>query len=321
MKTIVEPSADIASMLSGSMPEHDIVNCFRSMEHVRMTPAILADAAKAVRRVCLPVELHPDAIDTCGTGGSGKKTINTSTLSAFIVAAAGGKVAKHGNRSASGNCGCFDLLEGIGAKIDLTVDDEKRIFDHLGIVFLFARTHHPALKHVAAARTIFGKPTVFNLVGPLANPAHVTHQMIGTPDRKRAELMAGALHMLGTESSLVVTGSDGLDEVTVCGTTEILRVPGNVHSTFSPQELGIGIEEEASIAGGTVAQNLAIFRSLATGEGSPAHRNLVLLNAAFALTLTDLAGNVHEGFALAKETLDSGRVSTLIDQYVHLTHS
>ncbi len=321
MKTIaVTPSADITAMLSGTMPEAAVMRFFEENEKNKITPEELAGAVKAVQNICTKIDLPTNVIDTCGTGGSGMKTINTSTLTAFIVAAAGGQVAKHGNRSASGNCGSFDLLERLGAKIDLTVDEEQRIFDRLGIVLLFARTHHPAMRHVAAARKSFGKPTIFNLIGPLANPAGVRHQMIGTPTAEKAMLIAKTLTLLGKESSLVVRGKDGLDEVTVCDTTEIFAVPTGTHSLFSPTEIDIALEAPQAIVGGTTEENTKIFRALASGEGTTAHQSLVLLNAAFALTLTPLAKTVAEGFALARETLASGKVKTLIEDYIRLTH-
>ncbi len=316
----ITPSAEIAAMLCGTMTDSEILSFFQRYENEEITPEALASAAKAMRAVCIPVTLSPEAIDMCGTGGSGKKTINTSTLSAFIAAAAGAKVAKHGNRSASGNCGSFDLLEGIGAKIDLTVEEEKRIFDELGIVFLFARTHHPAMKHVSSARKLYGKPTIFNLLGPLVNPAEVRHQMIGTPDTKRAKLLADALRLLDTRSSLVVTGRDGLDEVTICDSTDMFHTPEGKRETFSPEDLGLVRENSDSITGGTKDENITIFNAIADGKGTRAQRNLVLINTAFALTLTKLVPNVQEGWKLAADTLDSGNVRTLITDYILLTN-
>lgn len=321
MSTALKISALIPKMLQGSLPEAEIIHAFEVADGQEITAEDVAVSASAMHEVMVKTELPGDLIDTCGTGGSGKKTINTSTIVALIVATAGGKVAKHGNRSASGNCGCFDVLEALGAKIDLTVEEEQRIFGELGIVFLFARSHHPAMKHVAGARKTFGKPTIFNLLGPLSNPAGAKRQMIGVPNSARAELIAAALNILGTESSVIVTGKDGLDEVTLCDTTEIRRVPGGGMERLSPTDVGMDTEDPSAIEGGDTASNVAIVRSLLTGQGSRSHRNLVLLNAAVALTLTSLAKDIQEGVHLARETLDSGKVATLLENYIHATHN
>lgn len=296
-----------------------MLDLFNQWSSVPFTAADLASAAQAMRAAMLPVDLGSGAIDTCGTGGSGKQRINTSTLVAFIVAAAGGKVAKHGNRAAGGRCGSFDLLEGLGAKIDLTPKQEQKIFRELGIAFLFAQIHHPAMKHVASARKTFGKPTIFNLLGPLSNPADVRRQLLGTPLKANAQLLRDALKLLGTEEAWIVTGDDGLDEVTLTGSTTILKSDGG-EERFSPTDIRLRFVNEVEIRGGNAKDNLHIVRDLAAGRGTEAHRNLVIVNAAHALMLANIALTVQAGAVIASDLLRSGTVRTLIDRYVEASN-
>lgn len=256
-------------------------------------------------------------------GGSGKSTLNTSTLAAFIVAAAGGKVAKHGNRSARGNCGCFDLLEKLNIRIGLTPDVERRLFEELGIVFLFAPLHHPALKLVAPLRKNYGKKTIFNLFGPLCNPARLKRQLIGTGNDEHAKLLADTLLHFGSFGSTVVTGKDGLDEVTTVADTTIYAVTpsGITVSVFSPSEVSLPLTSEKEIEGGNPQENAEIFLKLIQGFGDTARKNLVLLNAAHALLLTELAPSIQDAFLVAKKTLESGKVHTLFQEYRELSSS
>ncbi|NOS67238.1 MAG: anthranilate phosphoribosyltransferase [Candidatus Peribacteraceae bacterium] len=312
----------ISQLMTENIDENEREKLFQEIISSPITPTLLAEAVRVLREKMITVDLGYDAIDTCGTGGSGKKTINTSTLSAFIVAACGGKVAKHGNRSASGNCGSFDLLETLGVNIALTPEQEQKIFDELGIVFLFAPLHHPALKHVAPLRKRHGKKTLFNLVGPLCNPARVTKQIIGTGNAADADLMAGALHALGSFGSMIVTGQDGLDEVTMTAATTIRTVTpdGVLTSTFTPSDLRLPFSNSEGLEGGTPQQNAEIFLSLAQGKGHESHRNLVLVNAAHTILMAGISQSIDEAFALAKDALFSGRVHDLIINYRDLTH-
>lgn len=303
-------------MLSGEMQEDEIVHAFEELTLDTITVDHLVGAAQAMRAAMVPVALSGSPIDTCGTGGSGLKTINTSTLVAFIVAAAGGQVAKHGNRSASGNCGCFDLLEALGAVIELTPEQEQEIYNELGIVFLFAKTHHPAMRFVGPARKAFGQKTIFNLLGPLANPAGVQRQMIGTGNHNHAELMIAALEALGAEDALVVTGEDGLDEISICAETSIRSLHEDQAHIFSPEYFSISLCNSAEITGGTAEENTNLFRAIASGSDESAHTHLVLVNAAYALLLTDLVDELQDAYQLARQTLASGAVAKLIGQYV-----
>ena len=320
-------------ILSSDADDAERSQAFTDLVSQPITAELLSAGVRALRAQMIPVDLPGSPIDTCGTGGSGQKTINTSSLTAFIVAAAGGKVAKHGNRSASGNCGCFDLLETLGVRIDLTPEQERKLFAEFGIVFLFAPLHHPALRHVAPLRKRHGKKTLFNLLGPLCNPAGVSKQMIGTGNNSDAELIAQTLRVLNTQllthsskltaQSFVVTGHDGLDEVTVTTSTMVRRVldSGVEMTEFSPETLSIPLVTPEEIIGGRPEENAKIFLELAQGKGSEPMKNLVLVNAAHALLLTPLVKNLKDAHALAKETLSSGRVFELFSAYRDLSQT
>ncbi|MFA5272962.1 MAG: anthranilate phosphoribosyltransferase [Candidatus Peribacter sp.] len=312
----------IKTLLSEKSGDTERQAMFQDLVERPITADLLTEGVRALRESMVPTHLHSDAIDTCGTGGSGLKTINTSTLTALIVAAAGGKVAKHGNRSASGNCGCFDLLEELGVKIDLNPDQERRAFEQLGITFLFARLHHPALRFVAPLRKKYGKKTLFNLIGPLCNPAGVSRQMIGTGSEEDAEIIAETLYKLGSFGSIVVTGRDGLDEVTITDGTTVRRVSENGVQTeeFSPESLSVPLALPSEIRGGTAKENARLFLELAQGKGNAAMKNLILLNAAHAMLLTPLATTIEDALRVVRQSLDSGAAYNLFRSYHDLTH-
>jgi len=313
----------ITLLISETIDDQERSAAFQELVSRPMTPQALSDGRRAMRERMVPVSLSPDTIDTCGTGGSGKKTINTSTLAAFIVAVAGGKVAKHGNRSASGNCGSFDLLEHLGARINLSPKEEKQVFDELGIVFLFAPLHHPAMKFVGPLRKAYGKKTLFNYLGPLSNPAGVKRQLIGNGNHEAAMLFVQSLQQDGDRHALIVTGDDGLDEVTVTAPTTIRTVRGDaiLETRFSPGQLSLPLYAEKDIEGGTAAENAAIFLDLAKGQGDDARKALILVNAAHALLLTNRFPSLAEAYATTKEILASGKVLALIERYCRLTNS
>jgi len=307
----------ISALISEELKDEQRQKLFDDLVSRPITSELLTEGVKALKEKMVSVQLSDDAIDTCGTGGSGMKTINTSTITAFLVAAAGGKVAKHGNRSASGNCGCFDLLEELGVRTDLTPQQEQKIFEELGIAFLFAPLHHPALRFVAPLRKTYGKKMLFNLIGPLCNPAGVRKQLIGTGDDSHAEIIAEALRRLDSFGSMVVTSHDGLDEVSVCSKTTVRRVEKDqiAESVFSPEDLKLSLAHNKEIRGGDPKENVEVFLSLAKSEGDKAKKNLILVNAAHALLLTDLTESIDDAFAIAKATLASGKIHNLFLQY------
>lgn len=283
-----------------------------SADEIAGSVAAMLDAA-----VPFPVDvaLRSRLVDTCGTGGDGAGTFNISTLAALVVAAAGVPVAKHGNRAASGVCGSADILEELGVPIDLDpAAAAKQLAEH-NFTFLFARTYHPAVRFVAPARQQLGIPTLFNVLGPLANPAGAPHQTVGVANPQIANTMVNALKALGKRRALVFTGSDGLDELTTTGTSACyeLAADGSIsHGTIDPQAFGIAYATAEALRGGDRATNAAIARQVLTGEPGAAS-DIVALNAGAALYVADHAVTLHDGVDQARETLRSGAAARLLD--------
>ncbi|HMD49274.1 MAG TPA: anthranilate phosphoribosyltransferase [Bryobacteraceae bacterium] len=273
--------------------------------------------ARAMREKSTRVQVAVDSqplLDTCGTGGDGAKTFNISTIAAFVVAGAGVRVAKHGNRSLAGACGSADLLEEFGVRLLATPESIACAISTVGIGFMFAPAFHPAMKHAQPARQELRMRTVFNLLGPLANPAGVSRQLIGAPSLRAAELMAGALASLGAERAFVVYGSDGLDEVTTTGSSEVFEVRAGEVRRFSwhPSDFGVETARMQEIAGGDRAFNRAVAESILRGEKG-AQRDIVLVNAAAALLAAGVAVDVKEAIARAGESLDSGAAAQKLE--------
>jgi anthranilate phosphoribosyltransferase len=264
-------------------------------------------------RVNAAVDSQP-LLDTCGTGGDGGSTFNISTIAAFVVAGAGVRVAKHGNRSLSASCGSADLLEEFGVSLLTAPELVACAIHEVGIGFMFAPAFHPAMKHAQAARQELKMRTVFNLLGPLANPAGATRQLIGAPSVEAAELMAGALAELGSERAFVVHGSDGLDEVTTTGSTDVFEVHQNSVRRFSwnPSDFGIEPARLSDLAGGDRVVNLGIAWSILAGARGPG-REIVLVNAAAALLAAGVAANLADAMRRAAESLDSGAAAAKVE--------
>lgn len=265
----------------------------------------------------------PDAVDLCGTGGDGGGTINVSTLSAFVVAGTGVTVAKHGNRSVSSRSGSADLLGELGVRIDIPPAAMEACINSVGMGFLYAPIYHPAMKFAARPRSEMGIRTCFNLLGPLANPARVTRQVVGTYSRASAELVATLFRTLGPASAAVVHADDGLDEVSPAGCTEIRTVgPGGVvdRRRISPESFGLaGHSELAAVAGGTPAENAAFARRILAGERGPM-RDFVLMNAALGLSVARDGLTLLDAFGVCADALDSGRASGVLDRLVEFTN-
>ena len=263
-----------------------------------------------------PVDVGVDSlVDTCGTGGDGRGTFNVSTVSAFVAAGAGCRVAKHGNRRVSSRCGSADLLEALGVRIDLPPSEAARQLQTVGVTFLFAPQYHPALKNLEPIRRQLGFRTIFNLAGPLANPAGVKRQVIGVFDRSFLRPLANVLLRLGAEHVLVVHGDDGSDEITTLGVTYACELRSGAIREFdiTPEELGIDRSDERLLAGGSAADNAAIARRILNGERSPA-RDIVVLNAGAAIHVSGLAGSLAEGVKRAAESIDGGAARSKLEQ-------
>ncbi len=305
-------------ILEGEASEVQIAALAVGLRMKGETPDEIAAAARAMRAHCAPVHLDVDGplLDTCGTGGDGLNTFNISTVSAIVAAAAGVRVAKHGNRAMSSKSGSADVLEALGICIDLDAEAVGRCIVREGIGFMFAPSHHAAMRHAGPVRRQLGIRTFFNLLGPLSNPAGATHQLLGVYDGSRVEQLAEALHLLGVEGAWVVHGEGGLDEVSPSGETRVARLEAGevVVETVTPRDFGLEPVALEGLAGGDAAQNAKIARAILAGErGAP--RTAVLLNAGAALCVAGAAAGPREGAARAAEAVDSGDALRKLDAW------
>ena len=285
----------------------------------------IAGFVAAMRRAGERVPLTCEAIDTCGTGGDRSSTINVSTTAAFVAAGAGAVVAKHGGRAASSQSGSADVLEALGVAIELGPDHVGTCIAEVGIGFCFAPRFHPAMRFVAPVRRELGVATVFNILGPLANPAGVTRQVVGVGDPAMAEKMIGVLERLGTSHAIVCFGDDGLDELTTVTTSTLFEsylAPSGErirrHYQIEPRDLGLARAQRSDLEGGSAAHNALRLRAILSGEAGP-QRDIVLLNAAGALVVADLAPDLPTGLVVARESIDSGRALARLDGLVELS--
>ena len=278
----------------------------------------VAGAALALRRAMVRLDVADGGtmVDTCGTGGGRVGTLNLSTAAAFVVAGAGVRVAKHGNRSFTSRSGSADVLEALGVEIELAPDRAAAVLNAVGLVFLFAPRYHPAMRHVGAVRRELAVPTIMNLLGPLANPAGVQRQVIGVADPVRAPLMAAALAWLGARHALVLHAEIGMDEVSPCGPTGVWEVRGGAVQRWSldPADYGLECADLEGLAGGEPAENAARIEALLAGEGSRAARCAVLLNAAAALYVSGNGWTMGDAAELARVALESGAARDALER-------
>jgi anthranilate phosphoribosyltransferase len=274
---------------------------------------------QAMYDTAVTVDVGVPVVDTAGTGGDRSGTFNISTTAALIAAGAGAKVAKHGNRAASSRTGSADVLAELGVRIDLEPEDVARLVREAGFGFFFAPRFHPAMRFAGPVRGELGVPTVFNFLGPLANPARAQRQVIGVADERMAERMIGVLRRLGREFALVFHGSDGLDELTTTGTSSIYRLKDGeiTHAEFTPADFGVARTTLGEIAGGDAADNAAITRAILAGERGP-RRDIALVNAAAAIVAAGLAEGFSDGLERAAEAVDSGAAAGVLDAVVTL---
>ncbi|HTP34695.1 MAG TPA: anthranilate phosphoribosyltransferase [Candidatus Acidoferrales bacterium] len=306
------------TILRGEASQPQIAAFLVALRMKGETVSELVGFARAMRRMAVRVDpglAGETLLDTCGTGGDGRNTFNISTVAAFVVAGAGVHVAKHGNRSISSKCGSADLLEAWGIAIAMSPGETARAIREVGIGFLFAPAVHTAMKHAHPVRVDLKMRTVFNLLGPLTNPAGATAQLLGAPSAAAAELMAGALAELGLERGFVVHGSDGLDEITTTGSTDAWEVhEGRVqHRVLEPEDFAVHRASSADLSGGDPLANLEIANAVLRGAHGPA-RDIVLVNAAAALVAAGKAGTFLEGMALGVVSLDSGAAKAKVQE-------
>ena len=280
------------------------------------TSAVIAEAASAMRAAMVAVEHGlPATLDTCGTGGDGLGTLNVSTAAAVVVASLGVVVAKHGNRAVSSKAGSAEVVQALGIPIDVLAERQADVLREAGIAFLFAPTHHPAMKHAALARGELGIRTIFNILGPLANPARATHQLLGTYDDALRVVMAETLRSLGTRRAWVVRGEEGIDEVSPCGPTRVTELDGDHvrERVITPEDFGLPRLGRDALAGADASSNARAIESILRGEPHPA-RGAVVLNAAAAFVIAEGADPKEAG-ALAERALSSGKAMATLERW------
>ncbi len=282
----------------------------------------ITGAARTMRSKAIHIKAPPGTIDTCGTGGDNSGTFNISTAAALVVAACGVPVAKHGNRAASSKSGAADVLAALGVNIDCEMALVQRALDEIGICFLMAPRHHTAMRNVAGTRVELGTRTIFNLMGPLSNPASARRQLLGVFSRDWIEPIAQVLHRLGSEAAWVVHGSDGLDELTVTGMSHVAQLHNGSVTLFDiePQDAGLLLHNPSDLKGGDAAANAAALEALLAGSHG-AYRDIVLLNSAAALVVAGKAGDLRAGVVLARAAIDEGRARTVLDRLIAMTNS
>ncbi len=313
----------MSSIMGGQVSEEDLTDLLLALREKGPSIEEITSAAKVMRKFAIRIPTRHDLIlDTCGTGGDKKNTFNISTIVAFVVSGAGVVVAKHGNRAVSSSCGSADLLEALGVNLNIEQEHLSECLDELGIAFLFAQKFHPAMKNVAHVRKQLGVETIFNVLGPLTNPAIATHQMLGVYDRSLLETMANVLKNLGLEKALVVQGSDGLDEVTLSGKTSICELSDDKIRSYEihPKDFGIAGASLETVKGGSLDKNLKIAKDILTGKIGP-HRDIVILNAGCALYAAQAAKTIADGIQLANKSIDSGKALEKLDALKEFTNS
>lgn len=282
----------------------------------------MAGFVDSMRAHATPLQVPEDTIDTCGTGGDRAGTFNISTAAALVAAGAGISVAKHGNRAASSRCGSADVLEALGVDITLGAEGVRRCIEAAGVGFCFAPTFHPAMRHAGPARRELGVRTVFNVLGPLANPGRVRRQALGVGARGLAPLMVQVLNELGHRRALVFYGEDGLDELTTTGGSRVFELKDGAVSEYElePRELGLSRARPEDLRGGTPAENAALLRQILAGERGP-RREVVLLNAAAAVLAGGRADDWRQALMIATESLDSGKAGKSLDRLIEVSHA
>ncbi len=314
-----EAALVLREVMEGGASEAEIAGFLMALRTKGETVEEIAGLASTMRALALPVEAGGDLVDTAGTGG-GRPTFNVSTTAAFVAAGAGCRVAKHGNRSATSQCGSADVLEALGARIDLEPGDVARCIDAVGFGFMFAPRHHSAMRYVVPVRKALGVRTIFNFLGPLTNPAGARRQVIGVSDPAKIETMAGALGQLGTDRALVVSSADGLDEFSVSGATRVVELKDRRLSTYdvTPQEVGLEPAIDGAVGAGTPDENARVLRGVLEGGGGT-ERALAVLNAAAAIYVGGRAESLSEGVERAEESIDSGAATATLDRYLDFT--
>lgn len=317
-----EAASAFDAMMSGEATPSQMGGLLMALRVRGETVDEITGAVSAMRSKMLTVTAPPDAVDIVGTGGDGSGSVNVSTCASFIVSGAGVPVAKHGNRALSSRSGAADVLASLGVKIDLKPEQVGRCVRECGIGFMFAPAHHPAMKNVGPTRVELATRTIFNLLGPLSNPAGVKRQMVGVFSRQWVQPLAQVLKNLGSESAWVVHGSDGLDEITLTGPTFVSALHKGEIRNFevTPEEAGLSLCEAGALRGGDADANAIALQSVLDGKPSP-YRDVALINAAAALIVAGRAKDLKEGVAIGARSIDSGAANAKLKHLVTISNS
>ena len=321
--TVDEAAEAMAAIMSGTTTPAQMSALLVGLTMKGERPAEIVGLARTMRANAVALSKRfDDVFDTCGTGGDRSGTFNISSAAALVAAAAGLRIAKHGNRSVSSQCGSADLYEALGVNVAADVAVVERSLAEVGIAFFFAPTFHPSMRHVAPVRRELGVRTAFNLLGPLTNPAGARRQLVGVPHSELTDLIARALLLLGSERAWVVHGADGIDEMSTTGYTKVSECRDGAVSTFyvHPSDFGLPKAERQDLVGGDAAANAAILREILAGQKGP-HRDVTLLNAGAALFIAGRAPSVREGIARAADAIDSGAARDTLAAMASASHS
>lgn len=310
------------TIMSGKASEAQIGSLLTALRMRGETVDEITASAMVMREKCNQLHYNGDLLDIVGTGGDGVNTFNVSTVSAIVVAAAGVKVAKHGNRSVSSKCGSADVLEALGVKLDITKEQNEKVLDQVGICFMFAPLYHSAMKHVAGARKQMGVRTIFNILGPLASPAYVNLQVLGVYEEALVEPVAQVLANLGVKRAMVVYGQDGVDEVSLCAPTTICEVKGKTLNRFvlNPQDLGLQLCKQKDLVGGAADVNKQVALDILRGQKGY-KRDMILLNSAVALTTSIENLSLKDAIKLSADVIDSGKAMKKLQEFIDITNT
>jgi anthranilate phosphoribosyltransferase len=317
-----EQSATVfGAIMQGKVSENELAAFLTAQAVRKPTVAEITGAVKAMRAAMKTVQAPANAIDLVGTGGDGHCTLNISSAACFVAAACGVPVAKHGNRNMSSRTGAADVLEALGVKVDVTPEVARACIEETGVCFLFAQGYHPAMKHVTPVRRALGFRTIFNLLGPLSNPAGVKRQLLGVYALEWMEPVASVLRTLGAEKAWVVHGNDGLDELSISDVTHVAMLDhGRIEiGKVTPEDAGLPRWPLAAVKGGDAPENAAALTRLLDGEPG-AYRDIVLLNSAAALVVSDKAADLYEGAGIAAKAIDSGAAKAVLAKLVAATN-
>jgi anthranilate phosphoribosyltransferase len=311
----------LAEVMEGNASEAEAAGFLIALRTKGETVGEIAGLARTMRALALRVDAGGDLVDTAGTGG-GRPTFNVSTTAAFIAAGAGCRVAKHGNRSATSQCGSADVLEALGARIDLEPEEVAACIDEVGFGFMFAPRHHSAMRHVVPVRKALGVRTIFNILGPLTNPAGARHQVIGVSDPSKLETMAAALGELGTDRALVVSSADGLDEFSVSGATRVVELNEGRLASYevTPEQVDLPGAPDGAVGAGSPAENARVLRGVLEGRAGT-ERALAMLNAGAAIYVAGAEDSIRAGVRRAEESVDSGAALGVLERWLERTRA